>query len=103
MGNQGGCANATAASASNTTPTTGVIAAPSTLLHGYAVTGHVAQGVTVDRAYVLASDGLYREWIYTAMSRGREATTPTSRRTSSTGAPSAALRVTSAATRGRSL
>jgi ATP-dependent exoDNAse (exonuclease V) alpha subunit len=44
-----------------------------TLLHGYAVTGHVAQGVTVDRAYVLASEGPYREWIYTAMSRGREA------------------------------
>ena len=40
--------------------------------HGYAVTGHVAQGLTTDRAFVLASDELYREWAYTAMSRGRE-------------------------------
>ncbi len=40
--------------------------------HGYAVTGHVAQGLTTDRAFVLASDELYREWTYTAMSRGRE-------------------------------
>jgi conjugative relaxase-like TrwC/TraI family protein len=39
--------------------------------HGYAVTGHVAQGLTVDRAFVLASDELYREWAYTVMSRGR--------------------------------
>jgi conjugative relaxase-like TrwC/TraI family protein len=39
--------------------------------HGYAVTGHVAQGLTTDRAFVLASDELYREWAYTAMSRGR--------------------------------
>jgi ATP-dependent exoDNAse (exonuclease V) alpha subunit len=44
-----------------------------TLLHGYAVTAHVAQGMTVDRAFVLARDGLSREWAYTAMSRGREA------------------------------
>ncbi len=40
--------------------------------HGYAVTGHVAQGLTTDRAFVLASDELYREWTYTAMSRGRD-------------------------------
>jgi len=39
--------------------------------HGYAVTGHVAQGLTTNRAFVLASDELYREWAYTAMSRGR--------------------------------
>jgi ATP-dependent exoDNAse (exonuclease V) alpha subunit len=39
--------------------------------HGYAVTGHVAQGLTTERAFVLASDELYREWAYTAMSRGR--------------------------------
>jgi conjugative relaxase-like TrwC/TraI family protein len=39
--------------------------------HGYAVTGHVAQGLTTDRAFVLASNELYREWAYTAMSRGR--------------------------------
>ena len=39
--------------------------------HGYAVTGHVAQGLTAERAFVLASDTMYREWAYTAMSRGR--------------------------------
>ena len=44
-----------------------------TVLHGYAVTGHVAQGMTVDRAFVLAGEGICREWVYTAMSRGREA------------------------------
>jgi hypothetical protein len=43
-----------------------------TLLHGYAITGHVAQGLTVDRAYVLADSGVSGEWAYTAMSRGRE-------------------------------
>ena len=43
-----------------------------TLQHGYAVTVHVAQGITVDRAYVLAH-GLSRESAYTALSRGRDA------------------------------
>jgi ATP-dependent exoDNAse (exonuclease V) alpha subunit len=42
-----------------------------TLVHGYAITGHVAQGLTVDRAFVLADDGMNREWAYTALSRGR--------------------------------
>jgi ATP-dependent exoDNAse (exonuclease V) alpha subunit len=42
------------------------------LAHGYAVTGHVAQGATVRRSFVLADDGARREWVYTAMSRGRE-------------------------------
>jgi ATP-dependent exoDNAse (exonuclease V) alpha subunit len=41
------------------------------IAHGYAVTGHVAQGLTAERAFVLSSDALYREWAYTAMSRGR--------------------------------
>jgi hypothetical protein len=41
------------------------------LAHGYAVTGHIAQGLTADRAFVLGSDLMYREWAYTAMSRGR--------------------------------
>jgi conjugative relaxase-like TrwC/TraI family protein len=42
-----------------------------TLQHGYAMTVHVAQGLTVDHAFVLAS-GLDRETGYTAMSRGRD-------------------------------
>ena len=44
-----------------------------TLVHGYAVTGHVAQGATVDRAFVLAGESISREWAYVALSRGRAA------------------------------
>lgn len=40
--------------------------------HSYAITGHKAQGMTADRAFVLGDDSLYREWGYVAMSRGRE-------------------------------
>ena len=40
--------------------------------HGYATTAHRAQGATVDRAFVLGSDEIYREWGYTALSRHRE-------------------------------
>jgi hypothetical protein len=43
-----------------------------TLLRGYAMTGHVAQGATVDRSFVLASEGMGREWGYVALSRGRQ-------------------------------
>jgi len=43
------------------------------LEHGYASTAHRAQGATVDVAFVLGSDGLYREWGYTALSRHRDA------------------------------
>lgn len=42
--------------------------------HAYALTAHTAQGATVDRSFVLGSDGLYNEWGYTALSRHREAT-----------------------------
>ncbi|MBE2316565.1 relaxase domain-containing protein [Solirubrobacter sp. CPCC 204708] len=42
------------------------------LLHGYAMTGHVAQGATVDHCFVLASEGMSREWAYVALSRGRK-------------------------------
>ena len=40
--------------------------------HGYAATAHRAQGTTVDRAFVLGSDAIYREWGYTALSRHRD-------------------------------
>ncbi len=42
-----------------------------TLDHGYAITGHKAQGMTTGRAFVLGSEDLYREWGYVALSRGR--------------------------------
>lgn len=42
-----------------------------TLQHGYAMTIHVAQGLTVDQAFVLAGAGLNQELGYTALSRGR--------------------------------
>lgn len=41
--------------------------------HGYASTIHKSQGVTVDRAHVLATDGLDRHAAYVGMSRHREA------------------------------
>ncbi|WP_296743798.1 Ti-type conjugative transfer relaxase TraA [Mesorhizobium sp.] len=41
--------------------------------HGYAATFHKAQGVTVDRAHVLATPGMDRHSAYVGMSRHREA------------------------------
>ncbi len=41
------------------------------LAHGYAITGHKAQGLTCDYTYTLGTETLYREWGYVAMSRGR--------------------------------
>ncbi|HED1613582.1 TPA: Ti-type conjugative transfer relaxase TraA [Escherichia coli] len=43
--------------------------------HGYAVTVHKAQGVTVDRAYVLATSGMDRNLAYVGMTRHRDAAT----------------------------
>ena len=42
-------------------------------MHGYAITGHSAQGLTCDRAFVLVTSEASREWCYTALSRGRQA------------------------------
>jgi len=39
----------------------------------YATTTHRAQGITVDRAHVLAHGGMTRENLYVAMTRGRDA------------------------------
>jgi ATP-dependent exoDNAse (exonuclease V) alpha subunit len=35
------------------------------------MTGHAAQGLTTDRAFVLATGETSREWLYMALSRGR--------------------------------
>src|SRR3546814_665542 len=52
--------------------------------HGYAATIHKAQGMTVDRAHVLATPGLDRHSAYVALSRHRD-TAPQIRRTEGTG------------------
>src|SRR6266542_70967 len=45
------------------------------LEHGYATTGHAAQGATVERAFVLLHDhGALQEWGYVACSRARTET-----------------------------
>ena len=41
------------------------------LAHGYVITGHKAQGMTTERAFVLGDEAMYREWGYVALSRGR--------------------------------
>jgi conjugative relaxase-like TrwC/TraI family protein len=40
--------------------------------YGYALTGHRAQGITVDRTFAVIGGDTGREWAYVAMSRGRE-------------------------------
>jgi ATP-dependent exoDNAse (exonuclease V) alpha subunit len=43
--------------------------------HAYALTGHAAQGLTIEQSFVLGSDrGRLREWGYVALSRAREQT-----------------------------
>ena len=42
------------------------------LTHAYAITGHKAQGMTTEKAFVLGDETLYREWGYVAMSRGKQ-------------------------------
>ena len=42
------------------------------LTHAYAITGHKAQGMTTQNAFVLGDETLYREWGYVAMSRGND-------------------------------
>lgn len=39
---------------------------------GYALTGHRAQGVTVDTCHVLADAAMTRQWGYSTMTRGRQ-------------------------------
>jgi ATP-dependent exoDNAse (exonuclease V) alpha subunit len=43
--------------------------------HGYALTGHKAQGVTTGRTFTVIAGGANREWTYVAMSRGRQTNT----------------------------
>ncbi|MCH8898933.1 MAG: ABC transporter substrate-binding protein [Acidobacteria bacterium] len=43
--------------------------------HGYALTGHKAQGVTTGRTFTIIGGSADREWAYVAMSRGRQANT----------------------------
>ncbi len=42
------------------------------LTHGYALTLHKAQGLTVDRAFLLGNEDLYREAGYVGLSRARQ-------------------------------
>jgi conjugative relaxase-like TrwC/TraI family protein len=46
--------------------------AGASIVHGYAITGHSAQGMTCVRAFVLVTSEASREWCYTALSRGRQ-------------------------------
>jgi hypothetical protein len=43
--------------------------------HGYALTGHKAQGVTTGRTFTVITGGTDREWAYVALSRGQQADT----------------------------
>jgi len=56
------------------------------LTHAYAMTGHKAQGMTTARCFALGDDTLYKEWGYTALSRGEEGESPLPRRRTRSGA-----------------
>jgi ATP-dependent exoDNAse (exonuclease V) alpha subunit len=43
--------------------------------HGYALTGHKAQGITTSHTFIVTDGAADREWVYVAMSRGRQANT----------------------------
>jgi hypothetical protein len=43
--------------------------------HGFALTGHKAQGVTTGRTFTLIDGGTDREWVYVALSRGQQGNT----------------------------
>ena len=43
------------------------------LSHGYAMTVHKAQGITVDNAFLLGDEALYKELSYVGLTRGRQA------------------------------
>ena len=72
--------HATVTSATITLPDGSTISLPSDYLsqglltHAYATTIHKAQGITVDEAFVLGSDQLYREAGYVGLSRARTST-----------------------------
>ncbi len=79
-GTTGQLADITADQATITTPDGQQISLPHNYLaaghltHNYATTIHKAQGATVDQAYLLGSDQLYREAGYVALSRARNQT-----------------------------
>jgi ATP-dependent exoDNAse (exonuclease V) alpha subunit len=61
-----------------------------TLMHGCAIACHVARGLTVGKAFVLADRGLSRDVGYTALSRGRRPSSSTPRTGPTTSTPRSA-------------
>ena len=71
MGGRSTSSLAIAGCAWTPTTSTGTGGTVRALAHGYAITGHSAQGLTCDRTFVLVTSEASREWCYTALSRGR--------------------------------